>query len=139
MERAEFLKIMGTGTLLTCAGCSLLSCASDDVSPTGPAADVDFTLDLSQPPNVTLNNVGGAVSANGIVIARASATNIVAVSQACTHQGTAVVFRPSRNDFQCPNHGSVFSLSGSVTQGPATRPLRRFNTELSGNSLRVYS
>lgn len=103
------------------------------------AGSVDFTLDLTLAPNTVLNNVGGSLTTNGIIVARLSTNEVVALSQACTHQGTTIQFRPSSGDFRCPNHGSQFSVTGSVTQGPASRPLRRFNTELNGTSLRVFS
>ncbi len=140
MERSTFLKIMGTGAVLACAGCGLVGCSGEDEpSPVGNAGPVDFTLDLTVAPNGPLNNVGGSLTTNGIIIARLSTTEVVALSQACTHQGTTIQFRPSSGDFRCPNHGSQFSSTGTVTQGPATRPLRRYNTELTGTSLRVFS
>lgn len=131
---------MGTGAVLACAGCGLMGCSSEDEpSPGGMAGSVDFTLDLTLAPNTVLNNVGGSLTTNGIIVARLSTNEVVALSQACTHQGTTIQFRPSSGDFRCPNHGSQFSVTGSVTQGPASRPLRRFNTELNGTSLRVFS
>jgi cytochrome b6-f complex iron-sulfur subunit len=140
MNRSEFLKLMGTGTILACAGCSLVSCSSsDDPSPAGNTNPVDFTLDLSLAPNSVLTNVGGALSVNGIIIARLSTTTFTALNQACTHQGTSIDFRPASADFLCPNHGSQFSSTGAVTRGPATRALRKYSTELNGTLLRIFS
>jgi cytochrome b6-f complex iron-sulfur subunit len=134
MERLEFIKLMGTGTLLACAGCGLTGCGSDD----DPApANIDLTLDLSLSENAALQNVGGSLSRDGIIIARLSATEFAAVSRACTHEGVAVNFRPTPRDFYCSAHGSVFSTSGAVVQGPASRPLRQYQTAFTGNILRV--
>jgi cytochrome b6-f complex iron-sulfur subunit len=140
MNRSEFLQLMGTGTLLACAGCSLVSCSSsDDPSPGSNNNPVDFSLDLSLAPNSALTNVGGSLSTNGIIIARLSSTDFTAVDRACTHQGTLIDFRPASSDFLCPNHGSQFSSIGAVTKGPATRALRRYNTEFNGTLLRIFS
>jgi cytochrome b6-f complex iron-sulfur subunit len=135
MERSEFLKYMGTGTLLVCAGCNLSSCGSDD----DPVPAVDFTLDLSLPANSALLAVGGSLSKEGVIVAKVSSAEFTAVSQACTHQGTNVNYRSTPQDFLCPNHGSVFDKNGAVKNGPATKALAKYNTELTGNNLRVFS
>ena len=139
MERSEFLKYMGTVTLMACAGCSLLSCESnDDPTPT-PITGLDFTLDLTLPANSALLNVGGSLAKNGIIIAKISTSEFTAVSSACTHAGTDINYRSTPQDFRCPNHGSVFDKNGAVKNGPATKALAKYNTELTGNNLRVFS
>jgi cytochrome b6-f complex iron-sulfur subunit len=50
-----------------------------------------------------------------------------------------VVYQGADNRFFCPNHNSTFSNTGAVTAGPATAPLARYNTALSGTNLRVFS
>lgn len=136
MTRDEFLKQLGTAALLTCAGCGLYACSSEgDPAP----ANVDFTIDLSSSQYSALNTVGGSASANGIIIVRLSTTEFAALSRACTHEGTAINYRQANKDFLCPNHGARFSTSGAVLQGPATRALTKYNTALTGNSLRVFS
>ena len=135
MDRSEFLKYLGTGTLMTCAGCNLVSCDSND----DPAPTAGFTLDLTLPANSALQTTGGSLSKDGIIIARISGSEFTAVSQACTHQGTNVNYRSSQQDFLCPNHGSIFDKNGLVKKGPATSALKKYNTELTGNNLRVFS
>jgi Rieske Fe-S protein len=41
----------------------------------------------------------------------------------CPHLGCSYALDPGGKDFTCPCHGSRFSLSGQVLQGPATSPL----------------
>lgn len=136
MNREEFLKQLGVAALLTCTGNVMFGCSSQsDPAP----ANADFTLDLSSSQYSTLNTAGGSVAANGIIIARLSTTEFVALSRACTHEGTAVNYRSSQKDFLCPNHGARFSTTGSVLQGPANSSLRKYNTTLKGTSLRVFS
>jgi cytochrome b6-f complex iron-sulfur subunit len=136
MNREEFLRKFGSAALLGCAGCGLLACGDEEImAPT----NVDITLDLTSNQYTALNNVGGSVSTNGIIIVRLSSTEFTALSRACTHQGTAVTYRTTQNDLHCSNHGSRFSTSGGVLEGPARRALTKYNTELTGNSLRVFS
>lgn len=138
MNREQFLKQLGIAAFLTCTGGGMLGC-SNDADPTPAATNADFTLDLSSSQYAALNNVGGSVSANGIIIARLSTTEFVALSRVCTHQGGNVNFRSGEKDFLCPNHGARFSTTGSVLQGPAQTALKKYNTELTGSTLRVFS
>ena len=139
MDRREFLSILGVGgAAAACSyclgGCTNPNAGSNITAPT----NVDFTLDLTNPAYATLRNVGGYVYNAGIIVAHAS-TGYVAVSYACTHQGTTVIFDASTSTFFCPAHGSRFALSGGVINGPAGSPLGSYKTTLTGNSLRVYS
>jgi cytochrome b6-f complex iron-sulfur subunit len=136
MNRDEFLKQLGIAALLTCSGSTMFGCSSENE----PApSNADFTLDLTSSQYSALNTVGGSVSANGIIIARLSASEFVALSRACTHEGTAINYRSSQNDFLCPNHGARFSTTGTVLQGPARSSLKKYNTELTRTNLRVFS
>jgi cytochrome b6-f complex iron-sulfur subunit len=47
-----------------------------------------------------------------------------ALSAVCTHLGCITRYQPDRNIIACPCHGSQFTLSGDVVAGPAPRPLR---------------
>jgi cytochrome b6-f complex iron-sulfur subunit len=134
MERHEFLKILGTSSLAVCAGCTLYQCAEETVDP-----NVDFTLDLTLPENSALLNAGGSLSRQGVIVVRFQSNEFVALRRACTHEGTDVNFQSSKQNFRCPTHGSEFSKTGAVQIGPATRPLKKYNTELTNDTLRVFS
>lgn len=46
---------------------------------------------------------------------------VYAISTICTHLGCIV--KPTTAGFECPCHGSGFAPDGSVTKGPAPKPL----------------
>ena len=137
MERDEFLKFLGAGTLLTCLGC-LDSCSPSSHSDPAPTS-LDFTVDISLAENSTLQATNGFLVKNGVIIVRLSATEFTALWRSCTHEGTPVDYQTSEQNFLCPNHLSKFSLNGGVLKGPASFPLRQYNTALTGNNLRVFS
>lgn len=47
-----------------------------------------------------------------------------ALSAVCTHLGGVVEWNDAEQSWDCSLHGSRFSHSGEVLEGPATRPLR---------------
>ncbi|MCY7293121.1 MAG: Rieske 2Fe-2S domain-containing protein [Ferruginibacter sp.] len=146
MQRKEFINALGVSTatllLATCfGGCSKASTDSGNTvtPPSPPPTNVDFLLDLTLNENANLATNGGFVYKNGIIIARTTTGSYIAVSMACTHQGTTVVYQGNNNQFFCNNHGSTFSNTGTVNNGPATTNLRRYNTTLTGSMLRVFA
>jgi len=138
MKRNEFLTALGVSAGTVIFAPFLASCSKNS-SVIGTGGTVDFTLDLTQPANAALNTIGGSVLNNGVIIAHPSAGTYVALSSSCTHQGTTINFNSASGRFICPNHGANFSTTGSVLVGPATRSLTKYNTLLTGTSLRVYS
>jgi glycine/D-amino acid oxidase-like deaminating enzyme/nitrite reductase/ring-hydroxylating ferredoxin subunit len=48
-----------------------------------------------------------------------------AVSARCTHLGCIVAWNPAETSWDCPCHGSRFSVDGDVLQGPAVRDLEK--------------
>lgn len=134
MNRQQFLEQIGMGIagtfLITCLG----SCSKSN--PSAPVQSVDFTLNLTDTAAAPLLNAGGYIYTNGVIVAKTQAGNYIAVSEYCTHQGYPVNY--SNGQFYCPAHGSLFSATGSVLQGPAGSPLILYKVSLSGNNLRVY-
>ncbi len=62
-------------------------------------------------------------------------SQVVAFGPQCTHLGCAYHWDESKNEFLCPCHTSLFSLSGKVLSGPAPRPLDRYETKIEGAKL----
>lgn len=60
---------------------------------------------------------------------------VTAFSPLCTHLGCAYLWQEERKNFACPCHGSLFSITGDVIAGPASRPLDRYSVKVEGGRL----
>lgn len=115
----------------------LNSCSKEDPGSGGtPPPGNKLTLDLTNASYTALNTVGGFVVAQGIIVAN-TASGYVALDSTCTHLGCTVGYSSTSNNFPCPCHGSVFSATGSVVNGPATTALKSYSTSKSGNILTI--
>jgi Rieske Fe-S protein len=66
-----------------------------------------------------------------------TAGSFTAVQVRCTHEGAAINYNTSQSIFICPLHGSEFSQTGSVIQGPALDALHQFAVSINGSVLTV--
>lgn len=72
-----------------------------------------------------------------VVVTRPSAAEYKAFSATCTHKGCAVSEIKDGNII-CPCHNSKFDINdGSVTSGPATRPLPPAKVTVKGGSIQL--
>ena len=62
---------------------------------------------------------------------------VVAYGPQCTHLGCAYHWDERNSEFLCPCHTSTFSIDGTVTAGPAPRPLDRYEVKVENNKLMV--
>ena len=150
MERKDFIEKVGlSAASILIFGCMQGCSKSDGPAPTQPTGStnnnttkpVDFTIIITVNPYTSLNTAGGFYvdKTNNIIIARTLTDEFIAVSSLCTHQQVTIDFEPSNNKFSCSAHGSVFSTTGAVLNGPAASPLKQYKTTLTGNSLRVFA
>ena len=68
-------------------------------------------------------------------VIRMGDNRIVAYGPQCTHLGCAYHWDSGKSEFLCPCHSSLFALDGTVTAGPAPRPLDRFDVKVQNNKL----
>ena len=134
MNRKQFLSLLTMGAATAAISTSLVSCAKTSMAPT----NVDFTIDLNSSAYAPLKTNGGSIYNNGVIVARSKSGTFLAYSQYCTHAGCTVNF-DGTSDFICYCHGSVFDSNGNVLQGPAFSALTKYNTQLTGTMLHVYS
>jgi cytochrome b6-f complex iron-sulfur subunit len=143
MKRHEFFSTLGISAIsagLIFMAPVVTSCSKTMTTGGGGGSPVDFTLDLTLPANSALNNNGGSVVQDNVIVARTASGVYIALTSICTHQQyNPIQFDSANNRFHCPNHGSNFATDGSVINGPATSALTRYNTQLNGTSLRVYA
>lgn len=66
-----------------------------------------------------------------------AADGFFALSATCTHLGCMTRYERENNRVFCPCHGSQFAIDGTVTGGPAPRPLPRLDLALEGGRLVV--
>ena len=149
MERKDFIEQVGlSAASILIFGCMQGCSKSDSPAPTPPTGTtnpppvkaIDFTINITNNPYTSLNTAGGFYDdkTNNIIIARTLTDEFLAVSSLCTHQQVLLDFQASNNRFYCSGHGSLFSTTGAVINGPAAAPLKQYKTTRTGNSLRIF-
>lgn len=137
-DRRSFLKTVpaaiGAGLLLSHCGGS--ATVDGSVMSTGSSAVLSF----SQFPALQSTGGGVVVDVNGrnpIAVVRTGATSAIALSAVCTHAGCTIAYQESSMDLACPCHGSVFSLSGQVSAGPARSALKTHVATVNSSDITV--
>lgn len=139
MTRRDIIRkiVIGSTTVLVTPAI-LESCTKqeDPVGNTGNTGNNKITLDLTDPAYSVLNTSGGSLVYLNLIIAN-TGTSFVALAKACTHAGCTVNYDSGAKNFPCPCHGSKFSLTGSVVNGPATVALKSYSVSRNGDILTV--
>ena len=138
MERKEFLKksIALCGLSLIPAGI-MQSCTKQSFA--GPT-NVNFTIDLTNPANASLNNIGGSLVINGVIVIRSGNITFNALSATCTHGGCTVGYNAKGIIIVCPCHGGTYNpTTGAVLAGPPPSALTKYTVTQDGNILTVKS
>lgn len=138
MTRRDLIqKVLIGGTTLIVVPSALSSCSKDEDNPdNGGNGGNTLTLDLKNPTYAALNNAGGSVVVQGIIVANTTA-GYIALNVTCTHEGCSVSYSSTANNFPCPCHGSVFSVTGAVLNGPAATALKSYPVSKSGDILTI--
>lgn len=129
---AKVVAVAGVATILT----------SQPADAAAAASVKSISVDLTAKPNTDLATVGKAIMVNNpndkknkIILYRKSATEVVAFDSKCSHVGGPVTLPNSKGEMTCEWHQATFNLEGAATKSPATKPLKKFVTKLSGNSV----
>ena len=129
--RRKFLQTVGEVAALSTAPILLNACAAGIATYRGTSEGNTITI-----PKV---EAAALLQRNGVMIVRAAnlpipiivrnlgESGFIALSPICSHAGCEVRVMPS--SFECPCHGTVYSVEGEVEDGPAPRPLQRFVIE----------
>jgi Rieske Fe-S protein len=146
MERKQFLRSLGAGAAFALTFPCLQGCSTDDASGGNiveAPTNVDFTIDLTSSEANKLTANGGFILKNLVVVVNNLEGQFVAASQICSHQSYDQVRFVAQNGgiFYCDVHGSRFEQNGTPlnqVDGNAPRPLKVYNTELTGDMLRIF-
>jgi len=147
LSRREFCAHAGQALTLVSIATALHGCGGSSTSPSDApqlstinasiaAGTITLTIDAGSP----LNAVGAAalVQASGqsFLVSQTSAGSFTALTAICTHeQCTVTGFQNAQ--YVCPCHGSRYSTSGAVVQGPAPQSLRSFPTKFANPVLTI--
>jgi cytochrome b6-f complex iron-sulfur subunit len=139
MNRRELIRNLSTGSVALFFVPALLnSCEKATISPddgSNPNGN-KLTIDLADNKYSALLSAGGFYIEHGIIVINSGAAYI-ALSSECTHQGCQVSYSQSDDNLPCPCHGSIFSTTGSVLQGPANTPLKKYDVSVEGDILTI--
>jgi Rieske Fe-S protein len=133
------------GTLLQACGGGGGSVTGGSLPPDVPALSTLSATAVSG--GVSVNVAGSPLAAVGsaalvqspsgpILVAHTAADTFTAVTATCTHESCTITGFTGQA-FVCPCHGSRFSTSGVVQNGPATRSLRSFATRFANDVLTI--
>ncbi len=139
MNRRELIKNMAAGTAtLFIVPAAFTSCEKDSIDPddNNNPDDGVLTIDLNSDKYSTLGLAGAFVKEGAVIIIN-TGEGFVALSNICTHQGCVVSYDSEANKLPCPCRGSVFSTSGSVLEGPADSPLKKYEVTQEGDILTI--
>jgi Rieske Fe-S protein len=130
--RRAFMKMMAAGA----AGTGTLACGGGGAV-SGPLAPPPPTARTIRTPLPAIGETRAEFDGDlSLAVTRVSATSVVAVSRTCTHEGCTVLVPGSPGQtLDCPCHGSRFTTSGSVVNGPASRPLPSFPARIEGQEV----
>jgi cytochrome b6-f complex iron-sulfur subunit len=146
MKRREFTRWMTAGAIATSLPVAIAACSNSGSStsaissptassvaaaPSAGSATVT-ALDQAGFVEITVNGKPGTIVRNPD-----KKDEILAVNTMCTHKGCTVAWKADQKAFVCPCHGAKFSASGTVTNGPAEKPLTPYKVKVTGDKIMV--
>lgn len=136
LRTCQAVSVIALGAAVPACGGSSTSPSSAPALPSVSGALAGRTLTIAIDAASPLATVGGAATVTAAtgtyLVARTAQDACTTVTAVCTHEACAVTgFANSR--YVCPCHGSEFSTSGAVVQGPAASALRQFPTTFANN------
>jgi Rieske Fe-S protein len=132
MERRDFIK-SGCGFCAGLAAFSVLApllegCAPSDLIFKTQRQDGMITVPLLNMEGKKYLVVREPQLAYDLLLVKDNDMDFHTLAMECTHRQQALVV--TSTGLTCNEHGSRFDLDGKVLQDPATRPLKKFSTEL---------
>jgi cytochrome b6-f complex iron-sulfur subunit len=140
MNRRELIRNIAAGSAtLFIVPAIMTACQEDEPDPdngnSDPSGDT-LTIDLNDNNFSSLTTAGGSQVIDNIIVIN-TGDGFIALSSVCTHQGCQVSYNHGNGNLPCPCHGSIFSTTGSVLNGPASSPLSTYNVVQEGDILTI--
>jgi cytochrome b6-f complex iron-sulfur subunit len=126
MPRRDFLGLAALWSALTTLGFGMLGAMRLPRAAVVPSASHKFRVTLPK----GLSPTEPFIPAGRPIALFRDGEGVWAVSTVCTHLGCIV--KPGAEGFECPCHGSRFSLDGSVVKGPAPKALPWLSVSAAG-------
>ena len=146
LNRRDFIKLTtaAVGTLIGAAvGLPAIAYLVDPALKAGgkdawvPLGKLDaFEIGKPSPASFTRSTINGwekTVNSYGVFVLRRSETEVLVLSNKCTHLGCNVNWNTDKQEYICPCHDAQFDQEGGVLGGPPPRPLDRY----AGDQLKV--
>lgn len=141
MKRNEFLTTLTGSFSVACLACLAQACSKDENGAPAPINSVGSTSGSGINLDTELKSVNSFVAKSGFIVIRTAtgntAASFVAYSAVCPHAGATVEYNATTSSFLCSAHGSTFSATGALIQGPATRGLTKLEIEITGSTLKI--
>ena len=86
---------------------------------TAPILTSPLSFKVSAVPALaTVGMLAYAPTDRRIAVKRTGPDTFLALSTACTHEGTQIDIVNNNSSFECPNHGARYDSNGNVTRQP---------------------
>jgi Rieske Fe-S protein len=142
LPRRTLLVLGGAAAAQLATGCAILrgGAAHPSYSPTEPPDNNMVRIPLEQLKRLERGEallVKLTAPAPDLLVTQLEDETYRAAAADCTHQGCTIDFSLEAKEWQCPCHGSRFSLDGKVLEGPADEPLPQAEVRVEGDQLIV--
>ncbi len=146
MNSMKIFRLISISIVLTIMLASTWSCGDKKAHDSIPEVAVNVYIDVNSTMYIELNTIGGWVyltgGYKGLLVYRISVDEFVAYDRACPYDpfdpAARIVMDPSGltcSDSNCTSQFGI--LDGSIIKGPATIPLKRYNTYYDGSILSI--
>jgi nitrite reductase/ring-hydroxylating ferredoxin subunit len=133
--------VLALGSVAACGGSPTSPSSSAPPLATAAATVAGRVVSVTIDSASVLAAVGSAATVQTplgtFLVAHTAQNTFTALTATCTHEGCTISgFAGSQ--FVCPCHGSQFTASGGVANGPATRSLQAYPTQFA-NSVLIFT